>query len=124
MSFGYLYSRLIINHCISKWYFLPFYAILRAIPSKLYGVCAMFGALLILFPLAHTYNLRSNRYRPLLNLIFWIFVLNFLFLLWVGAQPISQPLIILGKLSTFIYLLPWFTCYNSRHGLSRVTTLV
>jgi len=55
---------------------LPFYAILRAIPSKLGGVCAMFGALLILFPLAYfqTYNLRSNRYRPLLNFLFWVFV--------------------------------------------------
>ena len=85
--------------------FLPFYAILRAIPSKIGGVLAMGGALLILFPLAffQTYNLRSNRYRPILNLLFWIFVFNFLFLLWVGAKPISQPYILLGQISTFIY---------------------
>ena len=65
----------------------------------------MFGALLILFPLAlfHTSNLRSNRYRPILNLLFWIFVFNFLFLLWVGAKPISQPYILLGQFSTFLY---------------------
>lgn len=65
----------------------------------------MGGALLILFPLAffHTYNLRSNRYRPILHILFWIFVFNFLFLLWVGAKPISQPYIILGQISTVIY---------------------
>lgn len=70
-------NPLVTPHSIvPEWYFLPFYAILRAIPSKLGGVCAMFGALLILFPLAYfqTYNLRSNRYRPLLNFLFWIFV--------------------------------------------------
>src|SRR3954471_20990284 len=32
--------------------FLPFYAILRAIPSKLGGVSAMLGALVILLPLS------------------------------------------------------------------------
>jgi ubiquinol-cytochrome c reductase cytochrome b subunit len=99
-------NPLVTPHSIvPEWYFLPFYAILRAIPSKLGGVCAMFGALLILFPLAffHTYNLRSNRYRPLLNLLFWIFVFNFLFLLWVGAKPISQPYILLGQFSTILY---------------------
>jgi len=52
-------NPLVTPHSIvPEWYFLPFYAILRAIPSKLGGVIAMFGALLILFPLAffHTYN--------------------------------------------------------------------
>jgi len=37
-------------HILPEWYLLPFYAILRAIPSKLGGVVAMFGALLILMP--------------------------------------------------------------------------
>jgi ubiquinol-cytochrome c reductase cytochrome b subunit len=56
----------------------------------------MFSALLILFPLAffQTYNLRSNRYRPILHVLFWVFVFNFLFLLWVGGKPISEPYII------------------------------
>ena len=88
--------------------FLPFYAILRAIPSKMGGVIAMFGALLILFPLAYFHNscsnLRSHRYRPVLHLLFWLFISNFLFLLWIGANPIAQPYIILGQISTAIYL--------------------
>jgi ubiquinol-cytochrome c reductase cytochrome b subunit len=36
-------------HIVPEWYFLPFYAILRAIPSKLGGVIAMFGSIAVLF---------------------------------------------------------------------------
>ena len=38
-------------HIVPEWYFLPFYAILRAVPDKLGGVIAMFGSILILFVL-------------------------------------------------------------------------
>ena len=73
------------------------------------GVIAMFGALFILFPLASFHNscsnLRSHRYRPVLHLLFWLFISNFLFLLWIGANPIAQPNIILGQISTAIYFL-------------------
>jgi len=65
----------------------------------------MFSALLILLPLSfiNTLNIRSNRYRPLLNLFFWIFAGNFLFLIWLGARPIAQPFVLLGQLSSLIY---------------------
>ena len=33
------------THIVPEWYFLPFYAILRAIPNKLGGVVAMFGSI-------------------------------------------------------------------------------
>ena len=36
-------------HIVPEWYFLPFYAILRAIPSKLGGVLCMFFAIIVLF---------------------------------------------------------------------------
>jgi quinol-cytochrome oxidoreductase complex cytochrome b subunit len=90
---------------VPEWYFLPFYAVLRAIPSKLGGVMAMFGALLILFPIAYfnTYNLRSNRYRPILQILFWVFVFNFFFLMWLGAKPIHEPYIMLGQICTILY---------------------
>ena len=32
-------------HIVPEWYYLPFYAILRAIPNKLLGVCALFGSI-------------------------------------------------------------------------------
>lgn len=84
---------------------LPFYAILRAIPNKIGGVLAMFGALLILFPLSffHTINIRANRYKPLLQFLFWVFVFNFFFLMWLGGKPAYQPYVFLSQLSTIIY---------------------
>ncbi len=92
-------------HIVPEWYFLPFYAILRAIPNKVGGVLAMVGALLILFPLSffQTQNLRVNRFRPLLQLLFWIFVFNFFFLMWLGGKPAYQPYVFLSQVSTVIY---------------------
>lgn len=95
---------------VPEWYFLPFYAILRAIPNKLLGVLAKFSAIIILIPLSliHTSNIRSLRYRPLINILFWIFVFNFFFLIWLGAKPIAQPFTILGQIATFIYFSYFF----------------
>jgi ubiquinol-cytochrome c reductase cytochrome b/c1 subunit len=36
-------------HIVPEWYFLPFYAILRGIPNKIGGVCAMLAAILAFF---------------------------------------------------------------------------
>ena len=65
----------------------------------------MFGAIVILIPLSlvHTLNIRSNRYRPFFNLLFWVFVCNFFFLIWLGAKPIAQPFTLLGQIATVIY---------------------
>jgi ubiquinol-cytochrome c reductase cytochrome b subunit len=70
----------------------------------------MFGALLILIPLSlvHTLNIRSYRYRPVLNILFWIFVFNFLFLLWLGAKPVAEPYTTLGQLATGLYFIYFF----------------
>ena len=47
-------------HIVPEWYYLPFYAILRSIPSKLGGFLAMFGAVLILAALPWLDTRRSN----------------------------------------------------------------
>ena len=93
------------HHIVPEWYFLPFYAILRSIPDKLLGVQAMFGALQILQPQSfiNTINLRSNKYRPVLHVLFWIFAFNFQFLMWLGGKPIEEPYTSLGMISTIIY---------------------
>jgi ubiquinol-cytochrome c reductase cytochrome b subunit len=83
-------------HIVPEWYFLPFYAILRAIPNKLGGVVTMGASLLILFGLTvfQTIGLRSNRFRPILNFLFWVFVFNFFFLMWLGGKPAYQPYVL------------------------------
>lgn len=98
------------SHIVPEWYFLPFYAVLRAIPNKLGGVVGMFGALLILFgvPYLHTSPLRSAQFRPLARVAFWIFVFNFGFLGWIGSQPVEEPYVFLGQLSTAYYFVYFF----------------
>ena len=88
-------------HIVPEWYFLPFYAILRAITfnigpinSKLGGVLAMFGAIVVLFfvPWLDTSKVRSAVYRPWYRLFFWLFVANAIFLGWLGSRPAEGAL--------------------------------
>jgi quinol-cytochrome oxidoreductase complex cytochrome b subunit len=65
-------------HIVPEWYFLIFYAILRSVPNKLAGVCAMFSSIIVLFflPLIRTGITRTPELKPL-SCIFWsIFVTN------------------------------------------------
>jgi len=83
-------------HIVPEWYYLPFYAMLRAvtvnigpIDSKLGGVLVMFGAIIVLFflPWLDTSKVRSAVYRPWYKLFFWIFVVNAIVLGWLGSRP-------------------------------------
>jgi ubiquinol-cytochrome c reductase cytochrome b subunit len=90
---------------VPEWYLLPFYAILRAIPSKLLGVIAMIGSILILFtmPLLDTSRVRSCAFRPFMRLLFWGFVVNFLILTWIGSQHPEPPFITIGQACSTFY---------------------
>jgi ubiquinol-cytochrome c reductase cytochrome b subunit len=82
-------------HIVPEWYFLPFYAILRAVPDKLMGVLAMFGAIACLFalPWLDTSKVRSMRYRPTARVCFIIFVVACCILGLCGAKLPSDPVI-------------------------------
>lgn len=95
------------NHIVPEWYFLPFYAILRAIPDKLGGVIAMFGSIMILFalPWLDTSRVKSMRYRPLAQQFFLLFVVACLALGYVGAQPAEGLYLIIARIATAYYFL-------------------
>ncbi|MEO0497653.1 MAG: cytochrome b N-terminal domain-containing protein [Pseudomonadota bacterium] len=99
-------------HIVPEWYFLPFYAILRAITfdigpidSKLGGVLAMFASIIVLFflPWLDTSKVRSTNYRPMYKVFFWIFVVNAVFLGWLGSRPAEGIYTPLTQISTFYY---------------------
>jgi len=94
-------------HIVPEWYFLPFYAILRSIPDKLGGVAAMGGALVILFaiPFINTSEIRSSQFRPLFRGFFWLLVVDFLILGWIGQKPVETPFIEVGQLATVFYFM-------------------
>ena len=90
---------------VPEWYLLPFYAILRSIPNKLLGVIAMFSALLIILVMAYTDVSRSRgiQFRPLSKIAFYVFVLNFLILMQLGAKHVESPYIEFGQIATVLY---------------------
>ena len=110
-------------HIVPEWYFLPFYAILRAIPdnfiggwltdwagftfitAKLGGVIAMFASVLVLFvlPWLDTSKVRSARFRPVYKWIFWVFVADCAVLGVVGANPAEGYWLTIGRVTTAIY---------------------
>lgn len=92
-------------HIMPEWYFLFAYAILRAIPNKLGGVIALVASVLVLLtlPFTHTSKLRGLIFRPLGKLFYWLFMVNFIFLTWIGSKPVEEPFIILGQLSSIFY---------------------
>ncbi|WP_020186011.1 cytochrome b N-terminal domain-containing protein [Methylopila sp. 73B] len=95
------------SHIVPEWYFLPFYAILRAIPSKLGGVLMMFGAIAVLFilPWLDTSKVRSAKYRPMFKIFFWIFVADAVILGWLGSKPAEEPYITYARIATAWYFI-------------------
>ena len=92
-------------HIVPEWYFLPYYAILRAVPSKLGGVVLMFGSILVLFvlPWLDTSKVKSAVYRPLYRQFFWILVLVCILLGWLGSKPPEGGYVIAARLATAWY---------------------
>ncbi len=116
------------SHIVPEWYFLPFYAILRAftadvwvvmfvdwisfgiIDAKFFGVIAMFGAIVVmgLAPWLDTSSVRSGRYRPMFKWWFALLAVDFVVLTWVGAMPaegIYPYIALLGSTYWFAYFL-------------------
>jgi ubiquinol-cytochrome c reductase cytochrome b subunit len=93
------------EHIVPEWYFLPFYAILRSIPDKLLGVLSMFASIFFLMalPWLDRHPVKSARFRPYFQYIYWIFILDVLLLGYVGAQKPEGLFLILGQMATAYY---------------------
>jgi len=112
-------------HIVPEWYLLPFYAILRAIPSKLGGVIFMFLAIfiLMLLPWLDTSKVRSAIFRPIYKKLFWVLVFVVILLGYLGAKPPEGIYLILSRLATayyfihFLILLPLLGRYEKTDPL-------
>nr|CAL30099.1 cytochrome b [Xenoturbella bocki] len=98
-------------HIQPEWYFLFAYAILRSIPNKLGGVVALVGSLIIpaTMMLTHKSMLQPMSFRPISQVIFWLFCANFIALSWIGAAPVEDPYITLGQVFSMLYFLFFLT---------------
>jgi ubiquinol-cytochrome c reductase cytochrome b subunit len=94
-------------HIKPVWYYTPYYAMLRVVPDKLFGVLVMFGAIAILFlvPWLDRSKVKSYRYRGLLSkVLLGLFAVSFLWLGKIGAGPGTDPVeTIVGRVLTIFY---------------------
>jgi ubiquinol-cytochrome c reductase cytochrome b subunit len=92
-------------HIVPEWYFLPFYAILRAVPDKLGGVIAMFGAIAVLFilPWLDTSRVRSCTFRPIYKWFMMLLVIDVVVLGFCGANPPQGFWVVLSQVATIYY---------------------
>ena len=99
------------EHIKPVWYFTPYYAMLRVVPSflgtQIWGVLVMFGAIVLLFlvPWLDKAPVKAFRSRgPLSWAMLAMFAISFLWLMKIGAGPGTDPVeTIIGRVLTFLY---------------------
>jgi len=95
------------THIVPEWYYLPFYAILRAIPNKLLGVLFLMASIVVLafVPWLDTSKVRSASYRPLYRQFFWVFAAVCVGLGWLGSKPAEGNYVLAARILTAWYFL-------------------
>jgi ubiquinol-cytochrome c reductase cytochrome b/c1 subunit len=92
-------------HVVPEWYLLPFYAMLRAIPSKFWGVVVLLSAIVVLafIPWLDRSPVKSAKYRPTYRFFFWVFVAIGIGLGYLGSQEPTEGLALIARILTFGY---------------------
>ncbi|MBX9773299.1 MAG: cytochrome b N-terminal domain-containing protein [Xanthobacteraceae bacterium] len=93
------------THIVPEWYYLPFYAILRAVPNKLGGVVLLGASIVILafLPWLDRSKVRSARYRPRYRFFFWLFFITCVGLGWLGSKPAEGVYVYAARVLTVYY---------------------
>ena len=106
------------EHIAPVWYFTPYYAILRAVPSiagsAFPGVAAMGAAVIIMFflPWLDRQPVKSIRYRGLCyKVLLFVFVANFVMLGILGALPSTEIRTLLAQIGTIYYFFFFFALW-------------
>lgn len=109
------------EHIAPVWYMTPFYAMLRAIPDKLFGVIVMGAAILILFlvPWLDKSPVRSIRYKGVLTKTAMVaFAISFFVLGYLGTVDVTPFRQYLARICTVIYfafflMMPFYSRYET-----------
>lgn len=102
------------SHVVPEWYFLPFYAMVRAINFDFGPISSTFGGVLVLFlsvlvllfvPWLDRSPVRSARYRPVYKWFFWLFLGDVVVLGWLGSRPIEPIYLTWSQIATAYYFI-------------------
>jgi len=108
------------EHIAPVWYFTPFYAILRAVPDKLWGAILMGGSVLLplFLPWLDRSRVKSIRYRGwIYKTALTVFTITFLVLGWLGTMPADGVYVMAARILSVIYfafflLMPYYTAID------------
>ena len=96
------------EHIAPVWYFTPFYAMLRAVPSKLGGVGLMGLAIMLpcFLPWLDRCKVKSIRYRGFVyKVALSLFAISFVALGYLGLQPATDLYTQFARIFSAIYIL-------------------
>jgi len=108
------------EHIAPVWYYTPYYAILRAVPDKLWGFI-LFGLSVLLpvfLPWLDRCRVRSIRYRGwMYKTALSVFVVTFIMLGWLGLQAATPTYVMLARVFSVLYfafflLMPFYTAMD------------
>jgi ubiquinol-cytochrome c reductase cytochrome b subunit len=108
------------EHIAPVWYYTPYYAILRAVPDKLWGfiLFAMAVVLPVFLPWLDRCRVRSIRYRGwMYKTALTVFVITFVMLGWLGLQAATPLYVMLARVFSVLYfafflLMPFYTAMD------------
>lgn len=108
------------EHIAPVWYYTPYYAILRAVPDKLWGFILFVLAVLlpVFLPWLDRCRVRSIRYRGwMYKTALMVFVVTFIVLGWLGLQPATGTYVLLARIFSVLYfafflLMPFYTAID------------
>ncbi|MBS0375488.1 MAG: cytochrome bc complex cytochrome b subunit [Proteobacteria bacterium] len=121
-------------HIAPVWYFTPFYAMLRAVPSflgtQVWGVLVMFAAIAVLFflPWLDRSPVKSVRYKgPITKFALATFAVTMVVLGLCGMKPPVGIYPSLAKIFTVVYfafflLMPWYSRLDRTKPVPRRVT--
>ena len=111
-SDNYIMANFLITpeHIVPEWYFWIYYAILRSVKSKFWGIILLFFFffILLVLPFFFKFYVRCFLFFPLLKQGFFFFFINCLLLFWLGGRSIEYPYDVLGQIFTFFYFFFFF----------------
>ena len=120
---NYIQAKPLITptHIQPEWYFLAAYAVLRSVPNKLGGVVGLLVFVLILYvlPLSKKLpgrNLGKHRpFKAVFQFFWWVWVLNFLFLTWLGSLPVEEPYVGLSQVCRSVYFIFFYFIFVNNY---------
>jgi len=93
------------EHIVPEWYFLPFYAVLRAVPRKLEGFLALLLVFWFIIGISFSSREKVASFSPTVRFIIWLLLSLWFSLFWVGRKTVVFPFDEVGSLLVGCFIL-------------------